>query len=279
MLDKKPIEKVLFIDIETTSQYPTLAEVPTRLRELFKKKFEKDIKEKSNEIASDILRGIKEASNRNPEEEIYDQKAPLLAEFNKIICISIGAIQTKHAKTGEVLPVYKLHVKSFCGEDEKKILTDFASAKPVAEFYTLADGKTRTRDEDQFNFCAHNGKIFDFPVLAWRMIYNQLPLPYILDYGEKKPWDVTWFIDTKEIRKMNVFDANISLDLLAASFDIESSKTIMSGDMVKHVYWEQKANGGLKNIQEYCEFDVLTLARLYLKMKGINTTIEKAVIK
>lgn len=273
MLNQKPIDKVLFLDIETTSQYPTLADVPTRMRELFKKRFEKEIKEKvkdiENPITSDNItyKYNDEQHNALAAEEIYNQKAPLFAEFNKIICISAGVIDTTDPEN------YKLKVFSFCSEDEKVLLQNFITKIKAIRFYQFKeDGKTRQDADNQFAFCAHNGMIFDFPVIAKRLIYNGLELPFIFDYGEKKPWDVTWFIDTKNIWKWGVFDGNVSLDMLAGAFDVESSKTLMSGDKVKDVYWLLK---DLKGIQEYCEFDILTLARIYLKMKNIHVPLNK----
>ena len=38
--------------------------------------------------------------------------------------------------------------------------------------------------------CAHNGKEFDFPYIARRMIINRVPIPEMLNNAGKKPWEV-----------------------------------------------------------------------------------------
>ena len=57
-----------------------------------------------------------------------------------------------------------------------------------------------------------------------------------------------------------------SLDLLAALFDIRSSKKDMDGSMVNHVYHIEK---DLDKISSYCRDDVIVLAQLFLKLKNL----------
>jgi hypothetical protein len=61
------------------------------------------------------------------------------------------------------------------------------------------------------------------------------------------------------------------LDLLATIFDIPSSKGDMDGSMVSKVYYQQ---GDLKKIAEYCVGDVVAIAQLFLKMKGMDLIAE-----
>lgn len=254
----KPLDKVVFIDIETTTQYESFEQMPIRMQVLFKKRFEKEINEAH----------IKYAHHTDDEttveiawmaciNEVYNIKGPLFAEFNKIICISMGVIDISNPKE------YKLKIKSFTGE-EKQMLEEFIKSPSIAKF--------REMKIDAFHFCAHNGMTFDFPILAKRMIYNSVELPYIFDYSDKKPWDIDYFIDTKKTWQWTVYDGGVSLDLLAAAFNVESSKTIMSGDKVKDVYYLTK---DMKGIQEYCEFDVFALASIYLKMKNNHNPLVK----
>ena len=46
--------------------------------------------------------------------------------------------------------------------------------------------------------CAHNGKEFDFPYIARRLIIKGMSLPYKLDLFGKKPWEVP-HLDTMEL--------------------------------------------------------------------------------
>jgi len=161
----------------------------------------------------------------------------------------------------------KLRIKSFCDHDEKALLSEFVKAKSVVDY-------EKQPASDRFAFCAHNGMIFDFPVIAKRLIYNGLDLPYIFDFSEKKPWDIDYFIDTKNTWKFGVYDGSVSLDLLAGAFNIESSKMIMQGSDVKLVYYEGDESR-MKSIQQYCEHDIYTLASIYLKMKNIQKPLTR----
>jgi 3'-5' exonuclease len=255
MLNQKQLDRVVFIDIETTSQYESFSVMPIRMQELFKEKFKKEI----NEFNANVPPQPSDQPQVVAIDEIYNSKAPLFAEWNKIICISMGVLDISKPDQ------YTLRTKSFCGTDEKAILTEFSKAKAVADY-------VKSSAADRFAFCAHNGKIFDFPVIAKRMIYNGLDLPFIFDYTHLKPWEVDYFIDTKDVWKYGVFDGNVSLDLLAGCFGVESSKMLMKGSDVKDVYYVTK---DLAAIQKYCEHDIFTLASIYLKMKNIQIPLVK----
>jgi uncharacterized protein YprB with RNaseH-like and TPR domain len=113
--------------------------------------------------------------------------------------------------------------------------------------------------------CAHNGKEFDFPYLCRRMLVNDLSLPSVLNMMGKKPWEVG-HLDTMEMWKFGDHKHYTSLDLLLAIFNIQSSKGVMDGSMVSKVYYQE---GALDKIAEYCVGDVVAIAQLYLKMKGL----------
>ena len=100
-----------------------------------------------------------------PEPEFY-KKAGIWAEFGKIVCISIGYLIESHFR--------QFRLRSFVG-DEKKLLLDF---KKVLDLHF---------SEKYHLLCAHNGKEFDFPYIARRMIICGVSLPKKLDYAGKKP--------------------------------------------------------------------------------------------
>ena len=81
MLENHPIEKILFLDIETVPQYPTYDQLPENLAALWDKKAGQ--LSRLDKFSADIL--------PNPE-EVYD-RAGIYAEFGKIICISTGFIR------------------------------------------------------------------------------------------------------------------------------------------------------------------------------------------
>lgn len=179
------------------------------------------------------------------EEDLFYERAGIYAEFGKIVVIAVG-VYTENEK-GEL----GLRTKYFADHDEKKLLTDFRS---------MLDKKGSAA-----RLCAHNGKEFDFPYLCRRMLVNDLPLPTVLNVMGKKPWEVG-HLDTMEMWKFGDYKHYTSLDLLLAIFNIPSSKGVMDGSMVSKVYYQE---GDLNKIAEYCVGDVVAIAQLYLKMKGL----------
>ena len=165
-------------------------------------------------------------------------RAGIYAEFGRIICISVGFFRGK-----------EFRIKSFFGDDEFQVLKQFCK---------LLDGHYNSSGK---MLCAHNGKEFDFPYLARRILINGLPLPAILDSAGKKPWEVH-FLDTMELWKFGDYKHYTSLELLSAVFDIPTPKDDINGSEVYKVYWQEHA---LNRIMIYCQKDVLTVARLFLK--------------
>ncbi len=170
-------------------------------------------------------------------ESIYS-RAGIYAEFGRIICISAGYFRTR-----------EFRIKSFYGDDEAQVLRQFC--KLLTSHFNFTEKL----------LCAHNGKEFDFPYLARRILINGLPLPAILDTAGKKPWEVQ-FLDTMELWKFGDYKHYTSLELLCAVFDIPTPKDDINGSDVHRVYWEEH---DLERIRVYCQKDVLTVARLFLK--------------
>jgi 3'-5' exonuclease len=225
MLDEISIENVLFLDIETVSQFANYKDLPERFKKLWDKKSEKLARNESE---------------LNPE-TLYE-KAGIYAEFGKIICISVGFVNI--TKNGE----HQARIKSFYGDDEKEVLIEFA------------DLLNKHFNRSNVRLCAHNGKEFDFPYLSRRMLINKIKLPTILDMAGKKPWEIL-HLDTLELWKFGDYKNYTSLDLLACIFDIPTPKDDIDGSQVRAVYYEEN---DLERIVEYCQKDVLTIIQLYL---------------
>ncbi|TXC85428.1 ribonuclease H-like domain-containing protein [Luteibaculum oceani] len=173
---------------------------------------------------------------------VYAERAGVMAEFSKVICATVAYLSSN----GNGLA---LKLKSFYGDDEKTVLQELI---PVLN----SVGRTELK-----LLCAHNGIEFDFPFLARRITIHQLALPECLDLAGKKPWEVP-HIDTMELWKFGDRKAYTSLNLLSYVFNIPSPKDDISGADVKKVYYEEK---NLERIVRYCEKDVTTLAKIYLK--------------
>ncbi|MBE0662797.1 MAG: 3'-5' exonuclease [Bacteroidales bacterium] len=182
---------------------------------------------------------LKQEETDTPE-KLYE-RAGIYAEFGKIICISVGFFHGG-----------KFRLKSFAAHDEKVLLEEFAQML----------GKNFFKSNRLL--CAHNGKEFDFPYIARRMLINQIPLPAILDHSGKKPWEVP-HLDTMELWRFGDYKNYTSLELLATVFGIPTPKDDIKGSDVGKVYWQ---DNDLERISRYCEKDVVTIARLFLCYRG-----------
>lgn len=163
-----------------------------------------------------------------------------MAEFGKIICITIGMLEKNDT----------LKIKSFAGHDEKKILQEFG------EIFN----SPRLRE---VILCAHNGKEFDFPWIARRFLINGMMPPVPFQMFGKKPWEIP-HLDTMELWKFGDYKSFVSLELLAHLFKVPTPKDDIDGSMVSSIYYIEK---DLQRIVDYCEKDVLTLANIFRRMR------------
>ena len=220
------IKNLLVIDVETASVVSEYEKLDDRFKPLW------DRKAKKFDPDSDVS-------------EVFAEKAALLAEFGRIISIGVGYF---HLNDNEETC---LRVKVFAGKDEKEILN---------EFKQLVEEKF---DQKKLTFVAHNGKEFDYPFLCRRMLVHGISLPVVLDFYNKKPWEIP-HEDTMQMWRFGEIRNYTSLELLAALFGIESSKTDMDGSMVSGVFHQE---GDIERIKEYCRNDVIVTARIYLRLQ------------
>ena len=236
MLDKIHINNILFLDIETVPEEPSFSDLTEEKQELFALKTQYQRKE---EVTA---------------EQFYE-RAGIWAEFGKIICISVGFFSKFNT-------VRSFRVKSFSG-DEKALLIDFK---------TLLE--THFKDP-KYLLCAHNGKEFDFPYIARRMIINHIELPEKLNLFGKKPWEVA-HLDTMDLWKFGDYKHYTSLRLLTNILDIPSPKDEISGSDVAKVYYQET---DLDKIIAYCEKDTIAVAQLVLRFNNHKALNESEVIR
>lgn len=196
-----PIEKILFLDIETVPNTDSFENLSEDMQMLWDKK-------------SSTFRTEEQTA-----EEVY-QRAGIYAEFGRIVCISVGYIKV------DAEGIKTFYSKSFAGEDECLILSEFS--KLIEKNYSSAD---------KF-ICGHNIKEFDMPYIARRMLINGLPLPSILDIAGKKPWEVS-FLDTLELWKFGDYKNYTSLNLLTHIFGIPTPKDDIDGSQVASVFYNE----------------------------------------
>jgi predicted PolB exonuclease-like 3'-5' exonuclease len=221
------LKDVLFLDIETVRVVDQYANLNERLKTQWARKANFFKREEGQTDA-----------------DLFQDRAGIYAEFGKIIVIGIGKYTEQNGALG-------LRTRYFADHDEKKLLSEFSD--------TLEKMGPATK------LCAHNGKEFDFPYICRRALVNGLPIPGVLNVSGKKPWEVN-HLDTMEMWKFGDYKHYTSLDLLAAIFEVPTSKGVMDGSMVSEVYHQQ---GDLNKIAEYCVGDVVAVAQLYLRMKGL----------
>jgi len=230
-------KNLLVIDIETASDHADYEEMNERFKALWDKK-------------SSTLQNPREL----PTEELYSDKGAIYAEFGKVICISVG-IFTKD-KNG-----YGLRIKSIALESEYENLMAFKQ---------LLESKF---DSKLLRLIAHNGKEFDFPYLCRRMLVHGIPIPAAMDVRDKKPWEIH-HLDTMDLWKFGDRKNFTSLDLLAALFQVPSSKDDIDGSMVNKVY---HVDNGLQRIAEYCRRDVMVTAQVFLRLFGLPVIDENNI--
>jgi len=223
------VHHILFLDIETVSQYSAFDQVPAEWKDLWNRKAEYLIRDKPDESP----------------EGIYG-RAAIYAEFGKIICISCGVVSGRGEEK-------KLVLKSFAGDDEGSLLHQFSEML----------NKWNT-DNNKY-LCAHNGKEFDFPYLCRRMVIHGMPIPPVLNNAGKKPWEVQ-HLDTMELWRFGEYKNFTSLNLLALSLGIPTPKDDIDGSMVGDIYWKSH---DLPRIVTYCQKDVTTVVQVFLRMQGL----------
>lgn len=166
MLRNLDLTKILFVDIETVPEEENYAQLSPTRKKLWEQKTAYQRKE-------------------DEQPETFYERAGIWAEFGKIICISVGFFDTSNATTN-------FRIKSFSGEESSLL----------KQFKQLCDEHFYLKSH---LLCAHNGKEFDFPFLARRMVIHGIELPRVLNLFGKKPWEVP-HLDTLQLCAVTRFD-------------------------------------------------------------------------
>jgi|TARA_R110000796_G_scaffold4566_8_gene17620 hypothetical protein len=229
-----PLNKLLFFDLETVGvekDLPTLKKNRPELARLFESYLDW------------FIRKYPDQEGKTPE-EIFINKAALVAEFSKIIVASFSFIT----------PNDDVHTQTFAEDDEKELLLK------VRDLLNKVD-------KLDFYLCGHNIKFFDIPTLGKRFLTNGILPPKLLPSYETKPWEIK-ALDTKDIWQFGNNFGISSLDLMCISMGIESPKTgEITGNLVHDTYWN---SNGLLPISDYCEKDVNVLVKLIRKIYNLK---------
>ena len=232
------LENLLLIDIETVPQQPDFDLLSDDWKHLWEEKTQRSLPDFTTAA------------------EFYPLRAGVMAEFAKIVCISTGFFVKQDSK-------WQLRLKSFCGDDEKKILQELITTINIME-----------AKNNKWSFAGHNIKEFDMPFICRRLLINGLAIPAYLDFQNMKPWD-TNIVDTFQYWRFGDFKNYTSLKLLAAALGVPSPKDDIDGSMVATVYWQEK---NLQRIATYCQKDVVTTGNIILRFKNMELLKEDEVI-
>ena len=225
MLSKLNLEHIVFLDIETVPVVQNFTDLSADKQELWTQKSQY---QRKDEFTA---------------EEFYP-RAGIWAEFGKIICISVGYFASREDARA-------FRITTFSG-DEISILKQF-----------------KTLLETHFNnskhlLCAHNGKEFDFPYIARRMLIHHIKLPSKLNLFGEKPWEVP-HLDTLELWKFGDYKHYTSLKLMTNVLGIPSPKDDIDGSEIYRVFYE---DNDIERIISYCEKDTLAVAQILLRLRG-----------
>lgn len=237
MNTKIEFQNILFLDIETVPETENYNDLSEEKRDLFE---QKTAYQRKDEISG---------------EEFYD-RAGIWAEFGKIVCISVGYFINFYSTDRQ------FRVTSYAGE-EKEILSDF---KELLEKHFA---------RPQHVLCAHNGKEFDFPFIARRMIIHGIKLPEKLNLFGKKPWEIA-HLDTMDLWKFGDYKHYTSLKLLTSILGIPSPKDDIDGSQVGAVYYKEQ---NIDRIVKYCEKDTIAIAQVLLRFFNEPLLEETAIIQ
>jgi 3'-5' exonuclease len=218
-----PLDKILFIDIETVgieSDYPTLEKKNPKLAELFSN-YESWFKKRFPEDIDVSL------------DQLFQTRTALVPEFARIVTVCLGIVD----QSG------KFKTTIFSDENERSLLIDLR--------------KTLFRcGELGYFLCGHNVKNFDIPMMAKRMIINNILPPKIFPTYDTKPWEIK-AIDTRDVWQYGQYASISTLDLMCGVMGVESSKSDeMDGSRVHEVFYKEK---NIDKINTYCEKDVKVL--------------------
>lgn len=231
------LKQQLFIDIETVPVKPQFEQLSKPMQQLFTKK----IKHYKTDITI---------------EDLYKQKAGILAEFGKIVCIGLGYLTGKNNN-------FQMRVTAISNKDEQKLLKTFLELLNKS-----------FNNVNKFSFCGHNIKEFDIPYICRRILINNLPLPEVLNISGLKPWEVN-HVDTLDLWKFGDRKHYTSLNLLAHLLKVPSPKNDIDGSQVAEVFWQQD---DLERIVAYCKKDVVTVAQLLLRFKQMPLLSESQIV-
>lgn len=232
-------EEVLFFDCETAPKYEKLIDAPDEFQALWAGKAD-TLRKFSNQYTEDMS-----------DEEIYIEGAGLFAEYNKIVCISLGVKDVSG----------KINTVSFVGDHVEEEQREHWIIKNTFAFIAK---KMKTC---KF-ISGANTDGFDIPILLKKGFkYGYHIDPKFFIHGQK-PWTSNNKDVQKEWKGFGVL-RDARLETMCYFMGIQSPKSEMSGKDVARYARE----GRFEEIAEYCEKDVIATISLFEKLQNLQMFI------
>jgi DNA polymerase elongation subunit (family B) len=225
-------KKVIAIDIETLALTKDYRELENEGSILNWEKY-------CDTYKNEDFKRISVSDNIDFYQVIWEKMSALNPIYSKILCLSMGFYYDGEYRS-----------KTLYG-DEKKIISDFF--KLTQKFFV--DGNYKI-------LAGHNIKQFDIPFILKRALANGFSyseFPFMYQIGSKKPWELEYIKDTKEMVNFGGSFFKTSLSELCLMLNLPNPKEGISGaDIYNFIYnnedvsYEEK----MEKICKYCEGDV-----------------------
>lgn len=224
-IDTIQLQKLLLIDIQTVAEHLSFEAADAGSRLFWQQKF-------------------------GSENQDYAQKAALIPEFGKLICVSLGGFVAEDK-------VLTLKVKTFFGIDEKQLLQQVAQAL------------TQYKPNDKRILAGHNVKEFDLPFLCKRLAVNNIKMPEILNIWGLKPWEVL-VLDTMQLWQFGSFKGFTSLKLLAHSLGVQYPQPIEVLESIEIQQNYHKSTQDTTQLVTRSQQNVGLIAQVVLRLKNME---------
>ena len=219
----------MFFDIETVPGYDNFENVPSDMQDAW-------IALCSRRYTDDLKRGKSYG-------ELYIENAALMAEFNKVVCISAGRIvDNEHLVASLFLPSDR--------DNDESLIRTFCTFLNKQSGYKLT------------GFNIHG---FDIPVLFKKCVKYGLKIPQQLNTWNIKPWE-RQSVDIYDIWKCGSHSSSASLQTVSTFLDCGNPKENVCGCDVNTLY----NNDNLDGIIDYCEGDVKATMCILEKLLHLN---------
>lgn len=240
VFDKVNIYDVLFFNIKSVLNYPSLDELKM-----------------NNESLYDYW--VTEYGDSNDD---YIIKAIELPEYSKIVAITYATLYSEKGKI-------KRYFKKIVNNDESVV---------IAMFMDILHQLSKEGAESTPNYfpklCGHNIMSRDIPLLIKRFLINRenfeqnQELPYMIKRVlGLKPWE-SGVIDTTNVWDFNGYNKKNSLSLITEFLGLKKNVKILNNHEISNYYWDN-INDSVEETLEFIGFQSATETNLVIQLMNL----------